>query len=170
MKLLTLIIPILLFLSSCSHTKNLHKTDTKVKSDSIVNSISVTTSTEMTVGQLKVIGDTLTKEVDFDNLKEDPIDFENDNLRLILTKDKITHKIKATAIQKPKVIPIKTIRVTENKTLTNAEVKKQSDVKTKDVDKKVTGGFNLNWLWLILVLVLIFLAWRYGLFNKKPTG
>jgi len=146
---------------SCKHTKDLQKKSTTTKSDSTASIVSVTTSTETTTGTLVVKGDTLIGEQHEDSITEHPIEIEDENLKLIVTKDKKTGKIKATAIQKPKVVPIKTVKVTNNKTDTDIHLKRESEVKTKDVHKEVTGGLNLNYLWWLLLLIPLYLWWRY---------
>lgn len=153
-------------MSSCNVAKKLQKKSTTTKSDSTAVIISTTTATETAVGELKIEADTLSTERDEGALSEHPIEIEDEDLKLIVTRDKVTRRIKATAIQKAKIVPISTTKVTNNKTVSEVSVKKSSDVKEKAIDKKITGGLNMNWLWLLLLIALLFLAWRLGLFTK----
>ncbi len=150
-------------LSSCTTVKDLHKTDTKIKVDSVVNTISVTTTTETSIGEVIVKSDTLTGTEDAGELAEHPIEIEDENIKLIVTENKKTHKITATAIQKPKVIPVINTKITANKTDTKLELKRDQVIKTKDLHKEVKG---VNWTLIIAIpvtigtLLFFFILWR----------
>lgn len=163
-----IVIILILFLCSCSHTKDLQKKSITIKSDSTANITSITTSTETTTGTLEVKGYTLISEEHVDDLNDHPITIENENLKLTLSKDKKTGRIKATAIQKPKVIPVNITKVTNNKTDSKIRVKKETNAKSKDLKKETTGGLNLNYLWWLLLLIPLYILWNY--FKTKNPG
>ena len=156
------ILAILVVFSSCTHTKDLQKTDTTVKVDSTAKVNSVTTSTETTVGTLVVKGDTVSGSVKADELKNDPLIIEDDNIKLTVTEDD-KGVIHASAIQKPKTIPVNTTKITNNKTNSETKVKRTTDTETKDVKKEVKG---VNWTFIIAIpvtiitILLLFFIWR----------
>jgi hypothetical protein len=152
------LVVLIILATSCSHTKDLQKKSTEVKSDSVA----VTTSIETTTGELTIKGDTIIGSGD----ETTPINIEDGEMKLIVTEDKITHKMAATAIQKPKVVPVNIVKVTDSK----IEVKRTEKQQDKTIHKVVTGGINWNWLWVLVLIVMLILAWRFGLFNKKPTS
>lgn len=140
---------IMLLMFSCTHTKDLQKKSIEVKSDSIA----ITTSTETTTGELTIKGDTLIETKPDDQI----IDIEDGSMKLEV-KD-VKGKITARAIQKPKVVPVKIVKVTDSK----IEVKRNE--KDKDLSKHVENkwNFSLNYLWWLLLLMLIPI-WKYRKF------
>lgn len=157
------IILLCLFATSCTHTKELHKTDTTIKTDSVVTTVSVTTATETTTGTLEIKGDTLSRVETVQQLIDEPIDIENTDIKLVVSINPKTHKVTAKAIEKAKVVPVKIVKETTNTTTTKADVKRDEEVKTKDLDKKTVG---VNWTLIIaipvtvLTLFLFFIIWR----------
>lgn len=154
-----------LFLCSCNTTKHIEKTKTETKTETEVNTVTTKTIVETAKEDIIIKSDSLVAEKDLDN---DSIVEENENIKLIVTKDKKTGKIKAKAIQKQKIVPVEIKRtIVENstkkeKTKTHTVAK----VKTKDVER--TGGFNFNYLWWLLLLLLIpIYKYRKFLFGIK---
>jgi hypothetical protein len=145
---------------SCTTIKDIHKKKEITKSDSTVHIISSTTTTETTTGTLNVQGDTLRGDEDANELAEHPIEIEDGDLKLIVREDKKTHVVTATAIQNPKIIPITTVKISNNKTETNAEVNKQHTSSEKDRHVETDWHFSLNYLWWLLLLLLI-PVWKY---------
>jgi hypothetical protein len=168
-----------LLLSSCSIFKTSHKSDVK-ESESVTGSAkenkaselkldwkgtSVTTEKADTV--ISIAGGRMTgKSTD---LKTEPIIIEDAGFWVFVSDSAGTTK--ATAVLKPRKIPVKVDKRTEReeslqqtkteKSDSTGEFKQKlkSETETKDREVKKTGLFPW-WLWLILALIAAFLAWR----------
>lgn len=154
------IIALLIFFSSCNSTKDLSKKKTETKTETEVKSITTRTITETAQENIKVDGDTLTKEADIADVIEAPIDFEDEDLKLIVEVNPVTNKIKATAIKKPKVIPVNIKRVTVEKAAVDTKTSSDIKEKGKEVHKETKTNFSFNYLWWLLLLLLIPI-WKY---------
>jgi hypothetical protein len=149
-----LLIP--LILCSCKTTKDIQKTKTDTKTETVVNTVTTETITETAVEDVKIKEDSLV-------IKDIPIQFDNDsivaedeNLKLVITKDKKTGKAKAKITRKEKIVPVNINRVTARHTNEKKKIKSREITKQKDKDVERTGpSFNLNYLWWLLLLLLI---------------
>lgn len=163
---------ILMVLSSCNTTKHLEKDKANTKTETVVNTVTTKTITETATEDVKIKADSVIADIPahFDN---DTIIEENENIKLVITKDKKTGKVKAKAIQKEKVVPVEIKRVIVENTHENKKIKTHEIVKKKDKDVERTGPtLNLNYLYWLFLLLLIPL-WRYRrqlLGTKKEPG
>lgn len=154
---------------SCSHTKDLTKTKTEEKTVTTTETATTRTITETAKDSVTVKADSLTSDITLSRLLDgDSIEVEKNGLTISVKLDK-NKKVIAKAKVSEKIIPVNINKVTvENVKENKHEVKKTVET-VKDLHKKVTGGFNFNWLWLILLAILI-VCWRMGLFNKSKRN
>lgn len=171
---LTAIIGLLLILfycSSCSviKSRNVNKSDTStdIEVDSTANthSKSETKITETIDTFLTIRGGEVEWSTTDKDLSEKPFVIENEDHQITLRKDS-TGRIHGKVKTKDKVIPVKATKVTEIKSDIKQKVKvksdKETESKTKVVDKDVKRTGIPWWIWVILVLIVAgYLAYRY---------
>lgn len=152
---------LLLLLSSCSHTKDLTKTKVDDKTVTDINTVTTRTVTEISKDTVEIKADTLHKDFKIkDLITGDTLSSEDNDIKLIIRIDTNTHKLKTTVISKKKIVPININKTTVEVVKEQKHEDKEVITNTKEVHKKVTGGFNLNYLWWLLLLLLIPI-WRF---------
>lgn len=164
---------------SCSSTKNLTKHHSTTDSTSTTHSASTnsavtsSTVTEQASGEVTTQADSLTTTGLLSDT--DTIRAESGGIRIEVTKDPVTHKVKAKAVAKAKVVPFNINKTTVTNKSEGGTVKTDQTIKVKSTDRgkevvKEVSGINWNWLWLILSAVILLELWHLGWFRKKGGG
>lgn len=166
---LAFIIVLVLVVSSCNVHKTLRQAESKTDATAEVNTAITQTITETIDTCIAIAGQTLSGTKAIDQLQAGDSIFEETPELEIITK--VEHgRIKTTAIKRAVIIPVQAHKSIVTHFDQAATTHTHAENKVKDVDKKVTGGFNLNWLWLILAGVVAVLLWRLGVFNGRKNG
>jgi hypothetical protein len=164
MKNITIILCLAL-LTSCSVFKKVNKTENKtdVKTETTTTETTRITETETQTADTVIheAGTEVSGTKPVQELVEgDSLCAENDQVKSTVTYDKVTGKLKLTALVKPHNIPVKInigkTRITE--THTNTTTKKKDTLVAKSVNRKI---WNVPFAWLLLLLIALAVVYYY---------
>jgi hypothetical protein len=160
--LLALIVLAALF-SSCNTTKDLTKNKETNEVNTVTKTVETRTITETGKGTIETEKDTITG-TSWD-LSVNPINVENENIKLVVTKDK-QGKVTATTTKKPKKLNYNFDKKTIERVEKDEDLHQKNSVKSSFLKKETKTNFSLNYLWWLLLLLLIpIYKYRKLLFN-----